>query len=168
MIIEARGKTPQIDSSALIFPNACIIGDVRIGAQSSIWSQVTIRGDVFPMVIGRQVNIQDNSVLHGTYGKCGVILSDRVTIGHGVILHGCEIGSGTLVGMGSIIMDQVKIGKNCLIGAGSLITEGQEFPDNSLILGRPAKLKRSLTPEEILLLEQSADNYLLYSSWYKF
>lgn len=163
-----RGKSPKIHPSALIFPNACVVGDVEIGEKSSVWSLVTIRGDVFAMKIGKEVNIQDNTVLHGTYGKCGVVLHDRVTIGHGVILHGCEIGEGTLVGMGSIVMDRVKVGRHCLVGAGSLLTEGQEFPEGSLIVGRPAQVKRSLKPEEIKLLEQSADNYLLYSSWYNF
>ncbi len=168
LIVETRGKKPKIDPTVTVFPNACIIGDVEIGPRSSVWSLVTIRGDVFPMKIGAEVNIQDNSVLHGTYGKCGVVLEDRVTIGHGVILHGCQIGQSTLVGMGSVVMDNAKIGKYCLVGAGSLVTEGQEFPDRSLIVGRPAKVKRPLTDEEIKLLEQSADNYLLYSSWYNF
>ncbi len=167
-IFSARGKTPQIDETAFVFPNACIIGDVEIGPRSTIWSLVTIRGDVHSMKIGKEVNIQDNSVLHGTYEKCGVVIGDRVTIGHSVVLHGCEIGEATLIGMGSVVMDHAKIGKHCLVGAGSLVTEGQVFPDRSLIVGRPAKWKRTLTDEEVQNLERSAENYLLYRSWYDF
>ena len=168
LIVPIQGKIPKIHPSCLIFPNATIIGEVEIGEKSSLWSQVTIRGDVFAIKIGKEVNIQDGTVIHGTFGKCGTILHDRVTVGHSVVLHGCEVGRGTLVGMGSIIMDQAKIGSHCLIGAGSLVTEGSEFPDKSLIVGRPAKVKRLLTEEEIKSLEHSADNYLLYSSWYDF
>jgi carbonic anhydrase/acetyltransferase-like protein (isoleucine patch superfamily) len=166
-IISVRGWTPKIHKSCFIFPNATIIGDVEIGEKSSIWSNVTIRGDVFKVVIGKETNVQDGTVIHGTYGKCGTVLGDRVTIGHLVMLHGCEIGQGTLIGMGAIVMDQVKIGENCLVGAGSLVTEGSVFPPRSLIIGRPAKLKRELNAEEVANLEQSADNYLLYSSWYQ-
>jgi len=165
-VMSVRGLTPKIHESAFIFPNATIIGDVEIGEKSSIWSNVTIRGDVFAVKIGKETNVQDGTVIHGTYKECGTVLHDRVTIGHLVMLHGCEIGRGTLVGMGSIVMDKVKIGENCLVGAGSLVTEGSVFPPRSLILGRPAKVKRELTAEEVALLEQSADNYLLYSSWY--
>lgn len=166
-VISVRGFKPKIDPSCFVFPNATVIGDVEIGAKSSIWSNVTIRGDVFAVKIGKEVNVQDGSVIHGTYQECGTVLHDRVTIGHLVMLHGCEIGRGTLVGMGSIVMDKVKIGENCLVGAGSLVTEGSVFPARSLIIGRPARVKRQLTEEEVASLEESADNYLLYSSWYK-
>src|SRR5690606_22769185 len=98
--------------------------------------------------------------------KCGVVLGDRVTVGHQVILHGCDIGDSTLVGMGCVIMDNAKIGKRCLVGAGTLITEESVFEDEVLIIGRPGKVKRKLTQEELKKLEHSADNYLLYTSWY--
>jgi carbonic anhydrase/acetyltransferase-like protein (isoleucine patch superfamily) len=119
-----------------------------------------------PITIGRETNIQDGSVLHGTYGKFACEVGDRVTIGHSVILHGCKIGSRTLVGMGSIVMDGAEIGEQSVVGAGSLVTEGKKFPPRSLIMGRPAVLKRLLTEDEIKFLEQSADNYLLYKTWY--
>lgn len=166
-LVSVRGFTPKIDPSCFVFPNATIIGDVEIGEKSSIWPNVTIRGDVFAVKIGKESNVQDGTVIHGTYQKCGTVIHDRVTIGHLVMLHGCEIGKGCLIGMGSIIMDGAKIGEHCLVGAGSLITEGAVFPPRSLIVGRPAKVKRELTAEEVALLEASADNYLLYSSWYK-
>jgi carbonic anhydrase/acetyltransferase-like protein (isoleucine patch superfamily) len=165
-IVSVRGFTPKIHPTAFVFPNATIIGDVEIGEKSSIWPNVTIRGDVFAIRIGQETNVQDGTVIHGTYQRCGTTLQDRVTIGHQVTLHGCEIGKGSLIGMGSIIMDNAKIGESSLVGAGSLVTEGSVFPPRSLILGRPAKVKRELTQEEVALLEESADNYLLYSSWY--
>lgn len=120
-----------------------------------------------PIRIGDEVNIQDGSVLHGTYGKFACTLERRVTIGHQVILHGCHIGEQSLIGMGSTIMDGAKISQNSLVGAGSLVVEGSHFPEGVLIIGRPAKVKRQLTHEEIESLSLSADNYLLYKSWYK-
>lgn len=120
-----------------------------------------------PIRIGNEVNIQDGSVLHGTYGKFGCTVQDRVTIGHLVMLHGCTIGRESLIGMGSILMDGAVIGEQCIVGAGSLITENSSFPPRSLIIGRPAKVKRGLTSEEIMALSRSADNYLLYKTWYE-
>lgn len=166
LIRAVRGLSPQIADSAFVAENAVIIGDVVVGEKSSIWYNVTLRGDVMPLRIGRETNVQDGTVMHGTHGKFGCTLHDRVTIGHQVLLHGCEVGSGSLIGMGSIVMDGARIGEHCLVGAGSLVTEGKAFPPRSLILGRPAKLIRELTNEDIQLLEESADNYLLYATWY--
>nr|BFD66953.1 gamma carbonic anhydrase family protein [Bdellovibrio sp. HAGR004] len=166
-LVRARGKSPVIAERVFIADNARIISDVEIGEGSSIWYNVVVRGDVMPIRIGKEVNVQDGSVLHGTYGKWGTTLHDRVTIGHLVMLHGCEIGRGTLVGMGSIVMDGCKVGEHCLIGAGTLLVEGTEIPPRSLVVGRPGKVKRSLTDEEVALLEKSADNYLLYKTWYE-
>jgi carbonic anhydrase/acetyltransferase-like protein (isoleucine patch superfamily) len=167
LIMEINGAHPKIGKDTYLAPTAQIIGDVEIGKSCSIWFGAILRGDVFPIRIGDQTNVQDGSVLHGTYKKCGVTLGNRVTIGHAVILHGCNIGDSTLVGMGSIIMDNAKVGKQCIVGAGSLVTENSEFPDGSLILGRPAKLVRPLTDDEKKKLEHSADNYLHYMTWYK-
>ncbi len=166
-LLSVRGHTPSLEKDVFIADNARIIGDVKVGEKSSIWYNVTIRGDVMPIRLGKEVNVQDGSVVHGTYGKYGTTLHDRVTIGHLVMLHGCEVGRCCLVGMGSIIMDGAKIGEYSLVGAGSLVTEGSDFPPRSLIVGRPARVKRSLTDEEVALLEKSADNYLLYKTWYE-
>ena len=166
-LITARGYTPKLSENVFVADGAKIIGDVRIGSGSSVWFNTTLRGDVMPIVIGKETNIQDGSVLHGTFGKYACEVGDRVTIGHSVILHGCKVGSKSLIGMGSILMDGVEIGQQCIVGAGSLVTEGNSFPPKSLIMGRPAKLVRPLKEEEIKFLEQSADNYLLYQSWYK-
>lgn len=165
-LVTARGATPEIAQDVFIADNARLISDVKVGERSSVWYNVTIRGDVMPIRIGQEVNIQDGTVVHGTYGQYGTTLHDRVTIGHLCMLHGCEVGRATLVGMGSILMDGVKVGEHCLIGAGSLLTEGTEIPPRSLVMGRPARVKRSLTDAEVELLEKSADNYLLYKTWY--
>ncbi|KYG63859.1 gamma carbonic anhydrase family protein [Bdellovibrio bacteriovorus] len=164
--VRARGMNPVIGEEVFIADNARVIGNVEIGDRSSLWYNVVVRGDVMPIRIGKETNVQDGTVIHGTYGKWGTTLHDRVTIGHLVMLHGCEVGKGTLVGMGSILMDGVKVGEHCLIGAGTLLTEGTEIPARSLVVGRPGKVKRALTEEEIALLEKSADNYLLYKTWY--
>ena len=167
MIITAREFTPVIGKDVFVAEGARIIGDVLVGDKASIWFNTTLRGDVMPIVIGNETNIQDGSVLHGTFGKYSCEVGFRVTIGHNVILHGCKIGSGCLIGMGSIIMDGAEIGEHSVVGAGSLVTEGKKFPPRSLIVGRPAALKRPLNEEELQFLEQSADNYLLYKTWYK-
>jgi gamma-carbonic anhydrase len=166
-LISVRGKSPEIKKNCYIAPNAFIIGDVTIGENSSVWFNAVIRGDVMPINIGKEANIQDGSVLHGTFGKYGCTLEDRVTVGHMVTLHGCHVGRESLIGMGSTIMDGAHIGEQSLVGAGSLVIEGSVFPPRSLIIGRPAKVKRPLNPEEIKNLSHSADNYLLYKTWYQ-
>lgn len=165
-LVQARGHNPILGDDVFVADNARIIGDVKIGSKSSIWFNVTVRGDVMPISIGTETNIQDNSVLHGTFGKHACVVSDRVTIGHSVILHGCHIGHRCLIGMGSIVMDGAVIGDHSIVGAGSLVTEGKKFEPYSLIVGRPAVFKRKLTDDEIKFLDQSADNYLLYKTWY--
>lgn len=166
IVRSARGFTPKIDPSSFIAENAAIIGDVEIGANCSIWYSATVRGDVMPIRIGRETNIQDGSVIHGTHNECGTTIHERVTVGHMVMLHGCEIHRGALIGMGAIIMDRCVIGEHSLIGAGTLLTEGTVIPPRSLVIGRPGKVKRTLTDEEVRALEDSADHYLLYKSWY--
>lgn len=166
-LFEARGKTPVLHKNSWVAPTAAIIGDVEIGEKSSIWFHTVLRGDVMPIRIGRETNIQDNTVIHGTYEKVGTTVGDRVTIGHSCILHGTYIEDQCLIGMGSILMDGSRIGPGSIVGAGSLVTEGSVFPGGVLILGRPAKVIRPLKPEEAAFLPQSAENYLMYRSWYK-
>ena len=120
-----------------------------------------------PIHIGDETNIQDGSTVHGTFGKCAAVIGRRVTVGHNVVLHGCTIGDQCLIGMGSVVMDQAKIGARSIVGAGSLVVEGAEFGEGLLILGRPAKAVRPLRPEELAFLDQSANNYLLYKTWYQ-
>jgi gamma-carbonic anhydrase len=162
-----NGIHPKIGAGTFLAETAQIIGDVTIGQNSSIWYQTVLRGDVGPIVIGNNSNVQDGSIIHGTFKKAFARIGDQVTIGHGVILHGCQIGNLCLIGMGSIIMDNAHIGNQNIVGAGSLVTEEFQGEDEGwLILGRPAKKIRKLKPEELAFLSKSADNYLLYKSWY--
>lgn len=166
-IISCRGFTPKIASDVFLAPTAAVIGDVEIAEKCSIWFGAIVRGDVMPIRIGAESNIQDGTLIHGTFNKCGTTIGRRVSVGHNVILHGCEIGDKTLVGMGCVIMDKAIIKGRSIIGAGSLITEEKVFEEGWLILGRPAKAVRPLTPEELAFLDKSAENYLLYQSWYE-
>lgn len=167
MIIALPQGQPKIGEGTFVAPNASLIGDVEVGRNCSIWFNTVVRGDVMPIRIGDETNIQDGTIVHGTYKKCGTTIGQRVTVGHGVILHGCEIGDRVLIGMGAIIMDKAKISKDSFVAAGALITEEKEFPPGVLIVGRPASVKRKLTNEELDFLNKSADNYLFYKKWYE-
>ncbi len=160
------GKSPQINPKTFIAKSADILGDVVIEEGASVWFQAVLRGDVMPIHIGKNSNVQDGSVIHGSYKKAQTTVKDHVTIGHKVILHGCTIESYSLIGMGSIVMDHAIIPKNCIVGAGSLVTENARFEEGSLIIGRPAKQVRKLTEDEIKGLEKSALHYVKVSSWY--
>ena len=166
MILQLKGKSPQLGKDCYVAPSADLIGDVTIGRNSSIWFHCTLRGDVMPIVIGDETNIQDNTVIHGTYKKCGAVIGNKVTVGHSVILHGCKIGDLVLIGMGTIIMDQAQIPSRSIVAAGSLVTEDAAFPEGYLILGRPAKAVRPLNEKELAFLSQSAKNYMEYMNWY--
>ncbi|BCS81870.1 gamma carbonic anhydrase family protein [Anaerocellum diazotrophicum] len=166
MIITYKGKTPKIASSAFVAENAVIIGDVEIGENSSVWFGCVLRCEENRIIIGKNTNIQDLTTIH-TDHCCSVIIGDNVTVGHNVVLHGCEIGNNVLIGMGTIIMNGSIIGDNCLIGAGSLITQNMVIPPNTLVFGRPAKVIRELTPEEIEKIAISAKEYIELSNEYK-
>ncbi len=142
-----------------IAPNATIIGDVSLKKNASVWFGAVLRGDNDPIILGENSNIQDNSVCHTDDGM-PLKIGDNVTVGHKVILHSCTVGDNSLIGMGSTVLNKAKIGNNCLVGANSLVTEGKEFPDNSLIVGSPAKVKRELTDMEKKIIELSALHYV--------
>jgi carbonic anhydrase/acetyltransferase-like protein (isoleucine patch superfamily) len=167
MLIELPNGKPNIGANTFLAPSAQIVGDVVLGENCSVWFNTVIRGDVMPIRIGNETNIQDGTIIHGTYKKCGTTIGNRVTVGHLVMLHGCEIGDRVLIGMGAVIMDKAKIGSDTIVAAGSLVTEDKEFPPGVLLVGRPAVVKRELTADERAFLNKSADNYLLYKSWYK-
>lgn len=158
-IYELEGTAPQISDSAWVADSARVIGDVVLADDASVWFGVVIRGDNETIRIGRRTNIQDNSVLHSDTGM-PLTLGDDVTVGHQVMLHGCTIGDGSLIGIGAVVLNGAKIGKGCLVGAGSLVTEGKEFPDGSMILGSPAKVVRQLAPEQLEGLRLSAEHYV--------
>jgi carbonic anhydrase/acetyltransferase-like protein (isoleucine patch superfamily) len=167
MIRSYRGRTPQVPASAYIDPDAVIIGDVTIGELSSVWPGVVIRGDVNWIRIGARTNIQDGSVLHVMKDTRPLVLGDAVTIGHGVILHGCTIESSVLIGMGSILLNGAKIGTGSIVAAGTLVPEGAVVPPGSLFMGHPGKLRRALTPEDQASIEAYAARYIEYSETYK-
>ena len=149
-----------------VAPNAVVIGDVSLEKNASVWFGSVLRGDNDPIILGENSNIQDNSVCHTDDGM-PLIIGDNVTVGHKVILHSCTVGDNSLIGMGSTVLNKAKIGNNCLVGANALVTEGKEFPDNSLIVGSPAKVKRELTDMEKKIIELSALHYVENMKRYK-
>ena len=154
-------KSPKFADPDRLFiaPDEHVIGDCRRGVDVSIWFGAVLRGDNEPITIGKRSNIQEGSVLHTDPGF-PLEIGEDCTIGHRAILHGCVIGSGSLIGMGSTILNGARIGRGCLVGANALVTEGKEFPDFSLIVGAPAKVVRMLDEASVLKLKQSADNYV--------
>lgn len=158
-IYELDGIQPRIEASAWVADSAQVMGNVEMGANSSVWFGAIVRGDTEIITIGSNSNIQDASVLHADIGK-PLTVGDNVTVGHQVMLHGCTIGDGALIGIGAVILNGAKIGKGCIVGAGALVTEGKEFPDGSMILGSPAKAVRELTADQQAALKMSALHYV--------
>jgi carbonic anhydrase/acetyltransferase-like protein (isoleucine patch superfamily) len=167
-VITYDNITPQVHSSCILFPGTHTIGDVHIGADSSVWFGSIIRGDVNYIRIGERTNIQDNTVIHVTTGGSPTIIGDNVTIGHAAIIHACTIKDRVLVGMGSTIMDDVTVGEDCIIGAGSLLTSGKSFPSGHLVMGSPAKIIRPLNAKELERLKKSASQYIKLAKSYSF
>jgi len=165
-IYEYNGQRPSIDQAAYVHEQATLIGQVTLSADASIWPQAVLRADNEPIHIGTGSNVQDGAVLHTDPGF-PLEIGEGVTIGHQAMLHGCSIGDNSLVGIQAIVLNGARIGKNCLVGAGALVTEGKEFPDNSLILGSPAKVVRQLTAEAIEALRGNASSYVSKSAHYK-
>jgi len=159
-------KQPQLGDNAWIAPNATVIGDVRLGANSSIWWNATLRGDNDPIHIGDNTNIQDGSVLHTDEGV-PMHIGNNVTVGHLVMLHGCTVGDGSLIGIGSVILNRAVIGKGCIVGANTLIPEGKVFPDRVLIVGSPGKVVRELSDQDVANLQKSAEHYVANASRYR-
>ena len=150
---------PQLGADAWVADSATVLGRVRLGAAASVWYGAVLRGDNDLIQVGARSNIQDGSVLHTDHGLA-LALGEGVTVGHQVMLHGCTVGDGSLVGIQSVILNGARIGRHCLVGAKSLVTEGKEFPDGALIMGSPAKVVRMLSPEQIQLLQMSAAHYV--------
>ena len=165
-IYQLDEHVPQIAESAWVADSAQVVGRVELAEGSSIWFGAILRGDNEPLRVGRGSNVQEGTVIHADEGF-PVTLGENVTIGHQVMLHGCSIGDGSLVGIQSVILNGARIGRNSLVGAGSLVTEGKEFPDGSLIVGRPAKVVRALTPEQIEQLQRNAEHYVVNARRFK-
>jgi carbonic anhydrase/acetyltransferase-like protein (isoleucine patch superfamily) len=166
MIYDLEKNVPEINADSWVAPNAIIIGKVKLEKNSSIWFNAVLRGDIEEIVIGENSNIQDGSVLHTDPG-CSLTVGKGVTVGHMVMLHGCEISDDTLIGIGSTILNKAKIGKNCIIGANTLITENKVIPDSSLVLGSPGKVIRKVTDDEIKVICENAKHYVKNSKRYK-
>lgn len=158
-IYELDGVAPQLADTAWVADSAQVMGNVVLGEDVSVWFGTVVRGDTDSITIGAGSNIQDACVLHADLGQ-PLVVGERVTVGHQVMLHGCTIGDESLIGIGAVVLNGAKIGKNCLVGAGALVTEGKEFPDGSMIIGSPAKVVRQLTPEQIEGLRKSAQHYI--------
>jgi carbonic anhydrase/acetyltransferase-like protein (isoleucine patch superfamily) len=165
-IYELNQVSPTMSESAWVADSAQVMGRVDLAAHSSVWFGAVIRGDTESIHIGEGSNIQDGSVLHADIGQ-PIRVGKHVTVGHKVMLHGCIIGDESLIGIGAIVLNGAKIGKNCIVGAGSLVTEGKEFPDGSMIMGTPAKVVRSLSPEQIQGLRMSAKHYIENAERYR-
>ena len=151
--------SPNIDPTAWVADSAQVMGKVHLHKDANVWFGTVIRGDNDLIEIGEGSNIQDNSMLHTDDG-IPLIIGKHVTVGHQVTLHGCNIGEGSLIGIGSVVLNGAKIGRNCLVGAGALVTEGKEFPDGSMILGSPAKVVKMLDAEQMQKIEEIAGRYV--------
>ena len=168
MTVYALGAlAPQLPSEGeyWIAPTASVMGDVILKKNASIWWGAVARGDTDTLTIGENSNVQDGSVLHADHGM-PLVIGANVTVGHMVMLHGCTIGAGSLIGIGAIVLNGAKIGRNCLIGAGALIPEGREIPDNSLVMGAPGKVIREIGEQQAKVLEASALHYV--ENWKRF
>lgn len=157
------GKSPQLGEDVFVAPNASVIGDVVIGDRSSVWFGVVVRGDCYPIRIGARTNIQDNAVVHVTGGKAETRIGDDVTVGHLALVHGCTIGDRCLIGMGSIVLDGAVIEDDCLIAAGALVPPRMRVPARSLVMGRPGKIVKTLTDEDLANIRASAEAYVGYA-----
>ena len=166
MIRAFRGILPTIATSAYIEETAAVIGDVIIGSESSVWFNAVVRGDVHYIQIGHRTNVQDLCLLHVTNDTYPLTLGDDITVGHHAVLHGCTIKNRVLIGMGAVIMDGAVIEEDCIVGAGALVTERMHVPSKSLIHGIPARVKRSLTDDELSWIKESALNYIRYAQHY--
>ena len=168
MILEVRGIRPTIGADCYIAPNATIAGEVTLGDQCSVWFNAVVRGDVHYIKIGNKVNIQDGAVIHCTYKTAPTTIGNNVSIGHNAIVHGCTIHDDVLIGMGSIIMDDCVIESNSIIAAGAVVTKGTHVSAGSVFAGMPARKIKDIDPSlsegEI---QRIANNYILYSSWFK-
>ena len=165
-IFKIGTHTPDVDTSAYVTDSASVIGNVHLAANTSVWFGAALRGDNELISIGEGSNVQECAVLHTDMGY-PLIVGKNVTIGHQAMLHGCTVGDGSLIGIQAVVLDGAVIGKNCLVAAGALVTSGKEFPDNSLIMGSPAKAVRELTPEQINDIQRGVQTYIERAAYFK-
>jgi len=166
MIYQFEDRIPSLPEEYYVADSAEVIGDVRLGHQSSVWFGAVLRGDIEPIIVGERSNIQDNSVAH-TSRNYPTILGDDVTVGHKVMLHACKVGNNCLIGMGAILLDGCEIGDNCIIGAGSVVAQGRKIPAGSLAVGTPAKVIRSLSEDDFINIRGFAERYVALQARYR-
>ena len=166
MIYDFENNTPTLDKDSWVASNAVLIGKVILKKDANVWFNVVLRGDIESITIGEGSNVQDGSVFHTDPG-CPLVLGKNVTVGHMVMLHGCQVDDDTLIGIGSTILNKTKIGKNCIIGANTLIPENKTIPDRSLVLGSPGKVIRQVTEKEIEEIKENAKHYVENYKRYK-
>lgn len=166
MILPYRGKAPVIDPTVFLAPMAAVIGDVTIGAGSSVWFGAVVRGDFQPITIGQNTNVQDNATIH-VMRDVPVHIGNNVLIGHNAVVHCSRVGDNTLIGMGSIVMGYSEIGENVVIGAGTFLPQHKKIPSNSLVFGNPTQIVRALRDDEIEALQEAAENYANLGVEYK-
>jgi gamma-carbonic anhydrase len=167
MIRPYRGIAPRIADSAYIDPSAVVIGDVVIGERSSVWPNVSIRGDVNYIRVGDETSIQDNTVLHVDRKLYPCLVGNRVTVGHSVVLHGCVVEDEALIGIGAIVLNGAKIGRGAIVAAGALVPEGMDVPAETMVMGMPAKVRRTVTEEEKVRFIENAASYVSLRGIYK-
>ena len=166
-ILPFRDVWPELHESVFLAEGARVIGDTKVGADSSIWFNAVVRGDVCPIRIGQRTNVQDNCTLHVTHDTGPLNIGNRVTIGHGAVLHACTVQDNVLIGMGAVLLDHCQIESHVLVAAGSLVRQGFKAPSGMLIAGVPAQVKRPLTEAEIRNIDESPDNYARYVAAYR-
>ena len=166
-VYELEGRRPSLPGTDQywIAPSASVIGRVTLKQNASVWFSAVLRGDTEDIVLGEGSNVQEGSVIHAD-PSFPALIGDGVTIGHMAMLHGCTVGSNSLIGIGAVVLNGARIGRNCLIGARALVTEGKEIPDGSLVIGAPGRVARPLTEEEILGMTQSAEHYV--ANWKRY
>jgi carbonic anhydrase/acetyltransferase-like protein (isoleucine patch superfamily) len=166
LVLPHHGVVPVVPASAYVAPTAVVIGDVVLGERASVWFGAVLRGDIHFIRVGDETNLQDGTIVHVTADRFPVRVGRRVTVGHGVILHGCVVEDACLIGMGARVLDGSVIPRFCLVAAGAVVLEGSRFPERSLIAGLPARVRRPLTDEEVARIDESADHYVEYARGY--
>lgn len=167
LILPVKAIQPQFGENCYIAENATIVGDVIMGNECSVWFNAVVRGDVNAIRIGNKTNIQDGVVIHCTFEKASTTIGNNVSLGHNAVVHGCTVDDNALIGMGAIVMDHAVVQENCIIAAGSVVLENTICESGFIYAGIPAKKIKQLTPEQIERLKKTANNYVLYSSWFK-
>lgn len=167
LVLPVKEINPRIGENCFLAENATIVGDVVMGNNCSVWFNAVIRGDVNAIRIGNKSNIQDGAVIHCTYEKAATTIGDNVSIGHRAIVHGCTVKKNSLIGMGAIVMDNAVVGENCIIAAGAVVLEKTICEAGHIYAGTPARKIKKLSEEQIINLKKTAENYVMYSSWFK-